>query len=333
MKLYKLIQLRLKTYFRNPSFILTLGLFLITLWGILHFTYGDKKDVFVLPIGIVDLDQTTYSELIIERLAKKNTISIKMLSQEEALKQVSTGKLEAVYILNKGLMDGILNGNLNEIIEIVKSPVSLSAEIIGELFSAETMRLSSNVDAANNISRKYGTQNKDGLWDEAWKHTDQYWEPQPPITIDYYSTSQHPTNSDTNTEIAQIKENTSQMLILILLMFSILIATSTLFNEKTNGTLKRIISTGTPLWIYILSIILSIVILHTLGLLMMMLFTQSLWGETTELVRQFILYILYMIWAGALGTAIALLSKKMQHLLIIIPFIALSNGLLIWCIF
>jgi len=333
MKLYKLIQLRLKTYFRNPSFILILGLFLIILWGILHFTSGDTKDVFVLPIGVVDLDQTAYSDLIIKRVAKKNTISIENFSQEEALKQVSTGKLEAVYILKEGLMNQILKGKTNELIEIVKSPVSLSAEIIGELFSAEAMRLSSNVDAANHVFQKYAVEDKEALWKEAWEHTDGYWEPSPLITIDYHSTNQNLTNNIANGEFAQIKENTSQILILILLMFSILIATSTLLNEKTNGTLKRIVSSGTPLWIYIVSMILSIVILHTLGLLMMMLFTKSLWSTPGTFARQLVLYILYMIWAGALGVTITLLSKKMQHLLIIIPFIALSNGLLIWSIF
>lgn len=335
MKLYKLTRLRLKTYFRNPSFILILGLFLVILWGILCFTNKDQKDVLILPIGLVDLDQTQYSDLIIKGVAKKNTISIESFSLEEAFKQVRTGKLEAVYILKKGLMDQILKGNTNEIIEIVKSPVSLSAEIIGELFSAETIRLSSNVDAANDITLRYkGTlEDQEALWNEAWQRTDGYWEPDPLITINYRSTRQNLIGNENNLAMAQIKENTSQLLILTLLMFSILIATSALLNERNNGTLKRIISSGTPLWIYLLSVILSIVILHTLGLLVIMFFTKSLWIETAELIKQLALYILYMMWAGILGVTMVSFTKKMQHLLIIIPFIALSNSLLIWSIF
>lgn len=333
MKLYRLIGLRLKTYFKNLSFILTLGLFLVILWGILNFTQDKKKNVFTLPITIIDLDQTSYSNLIIDRVAKKSTISIKNLSIEESFKQVSTGKLEAIYILQEGFMDQILKGNINEIIEIVKSPVSLSAEIIGELFSAEVMRLSSNVSAANDVARKYQAADKDSLWKEAWELTDANWEPTPLITIDYHSTNQNLPKEGINTEIIQIKKNTSQILILTLLMFSILIATSSLLNEKNNGTLKRIKTSSTSLIIYILSVILSIVILHALGLLSITLLARPAPIQLTDFLRHFVLYIIYMFWAAGLGVTIVLFSKKMQHLLIIIPMIALLNGLLLWNIF
>lgn len=334
MKLYKLIQLRLKTYFRNTPLILALGLFLFILWTILNFTSKGKQDVFAIAIGIVDLDQTKYSALITERVSKNDTISIETLSQEEALKQVSTGKLEAVFILKQGLMDEILKGKTNEIIEIVKSPVSLSAEIIGELFSAETMRLSSNVDTANEISQLYGSSldEKNILWKEAWERTDGYWEPGPLITIDYRSTDQDMSGNDSIKDITKIKENTSQILILTLLMFSILIATSSLLNEKNNGTFKRIASSDTPLWIYLLSAVLSIVIVHTLGLIIMMSFSKSLWTETAEFVKELTIYIIYMVWAGSLGLSMIFFTKKKQDLLIVIPFIALTNGLLMWSI-
>lgn len=328
MKLYKLIILRLKAYFRKPTLLLALVGFLLLVWVILNFTNTNPKETFVLPIGVVDLDQTQYSQLIIQRISNKETISIKTTTEEESLKQVSTGKLEAVYILKEGLMANILDGNTEQIIDIVKSPVSLSAEIIGELFAAEVMRLASNVDAARYVVKQYGknVKNKDMLWEEAWKRTDGYWEPSPVITIDYQSTLKEPTSDIKNQEITKIKRNISEILILTLLMFSILVASSPLLNEKNNGILKRITSTGTPLWIYLLSNVLTIMIIHAMGLLLITLFT----GTINTLTSNLMLYIIYMIWASILGLIIVTLTKKMQQLLIIVPFITLCNSLLIW---
>ncbi|HHX62388.1 MAG TPA: ABC transporter permease [Epulopiscium sp.] len=334
MKLYQLTLLRLQSYFRKPTLILALAGFLTMLWIILNVTNTQTTETLVLPIGVVDLDHTRYSDLIIQRISKKDAISIKTTSQNDALKQVSTGKLEAVYILKEGLMDKILEGHIDQVIEIVKSPVSLSAEIIGELFSAEVMRLSSNVDAANAVVKQYnqikqygeGVENKDQLWTDAWELTDSYWEPSPIITIDYHSTSKSSQASTDNPEMAQIKHNISEILILALLMFSILSACGPLLNEKNNGIIKRIISTGTPLWIYLLSSILTIITIHTLGLFILMLVS----GQIDYFVSNFILYIIYMLWAGALGIIIIAATQKMQQLLIIIPFITLSNSLLFW---
>ncbi len=327
MKLCKLMILRLKSYFRKPTLLLALGAFLVILWAILNFTGTTTTETFVLPIGVVDLDQSDYSDLILKRVAKKKTISIETTSMDEGLKQVSTGKLEAVYILKEGLMDKILDDDIKNIIEVVKSPVSLSAEIVGELFAAEVMRLSSNADAADSVVNAYGSfhSEPDSLWQEAWDLTDSYWEPAPVITIDYRSTGKQTTTETNDQDITKIKDNLSEILILTLITFSILIGSSSLLTEKDNGIIKRIISTRTPLWIYILSSVLTLVIIHTLGLVVTLIFTNQL----ESLRENLLLYIMYMVWAGGLGVLIVALSKKMQQLLIIIPFTTLLNSLLI----
>ena len=265
MKLAKLILLRLKLYFKNPTLVLSFTVFLIALWTVLNFARSNQQETLIIPIAVIDLDQSEYSRLIIEGVSKKETVYMVALSESEALKQVSTGKLEAVYILKEGLMDHILDSNLQEIIEIIKSPVSLSAEIIGELFSAEIIRLSSNVDAANSVVKSYGSSDSTGLWKEAWDHTDAYWKPSPVITIDYSWVNQSPSNNQDIQVTSQIKNNIIIILIMSLILFSILITSRHLLKEKDMGIIKRVVSTGTPLWIYLLSSILSIVIIHVLG--------------------------------------------------------------------
>lgn len=327
MKLFKLVTLKLKSYFRKPTLLLVLAAFLLVLWAILNFTSTNTAETFVLPIGIVDLDHTNYSDLILQRVSRKDTISIQTTSMEEGLKQVSTGKLEAVYILKEGLMDKILDDDLSEIIEIIKSPVSLSAEIIEELFAAEVMRLSSNADAADIVLKQYAHTlgNNPNLWQDAWKATDAYWEPSPIITVDYGSTSQVSGQIE-NQEITNIKDNLSEILLLTLITFSILIGSSSLLGEKNNGIIKRIISTGTPLWIYLLSNVLTLVIIHVVGLVLVMTFTNQIHNLTGNLA----FYTIYMVWISILGLLIVAFTKKMQHLLIIIPFVTLLSGLLVW---
>ena len=327
MKLCRLILLRLMAYLKKPLFLLALGGLLVGMWGILHFTHTTISEPLVLPIGVVDLDQTPYSDLITKRVGKKETISVRATSLDDALKQVSTGKLEAVYVLKEGLMEKILADDLDEIIEIIKSPVSLSAEIIGELFAAEVMRLSSNTTAANTVSKAYadGPQHAASLWQEAWDQTDNYWEPSPVITTDYRSTNKAPSSYRQNQEIQQIQNNLSELLLLSLLTFSILMASSSLLIEKDNGIIRRIISTGTPLWIYLLSSLLSLVVIHILGLCIIFFFT----GQVGQLIGVLLLYSLYMVWAGALGLLILAFIKRMQQLLMVMPFVTLLNSLLI----
>lgn len=328
MKLFKLIILRLKSYFKKPAFIFAFLGFLIVFWAILNFTNSRVSDTLILPIGVIDLDQSEYSKLIVSRVSQKNTIDIKTTDMDEALKQVSVGKLEAVYILQEGLMDSIISGNTENIIEIVKSPVSLSEKIIGELFSAEAMRLSSNVDAARSVSRQYSNlvDDKDKLWSEAWDSTDRYWEPSPLITIDYRSSKIGHDVNPNNTEDSTIVNNVLEILIITLLTFSILVASSSLLTEKNNGTFKRIISTGTPLFIYILSCIITILTIHLIGVFVILLST----GELGLLLTNIASYLLYMIWASILGIIIVTFASSMQQLLILIPFITLCNSLLIW---
>ena len=270
MKLYKLTLLRLKLYFKNPTLAVSFTVFLVILWAILKFTSINEDEVLVLPIAIIDLDQSAYSKLIIDRVSKKETISISSLSQAEALKQVSTGKLEAVYILKEGLMDHILEGKLAEIIEIVKSPVSLSAGLIGELFAGEVMRLSSSVDAANSVVGDYGTDGQDlDLWEAAWDFTESFWEPSPLITIDYSPVNNnHQIKTDYLQATTHIKSKIGLYLMASLILFSLLVGVGSLIKEKNTGILNRVMSTQTPLWTYLLSSILSILILHTLGTLL-----------------------------------------------------------------
>lgn len=332
MKLYKLTLLRLKTYFKKPTLILALLGFLVLLWATLTATSTTVNESLVLPIAVVDLDQTDYSELILQRVSKKDTISIQDLSEDQALKQVSTGKIEAVYILKEGLMNKIIDGDIEELIEVVKSPVSLSSKIIGELFAAEVMRLSSNADAASSVVRQFGreTKDKDKLWDEAWALTDLYWQPSPLITIDYHSINNGVMTNEPHLASNKIKEDMMEILLLSLLMFSILIGSSSLLTEKNNGIIKRVITTGVPLWIYILSNVLFLVILHTLSLLIIMIVTNSLLLGGSNLIQRFAFYLIYMFWSGALGIIIIAFTKKMQQLLLIIPFVTLLNSLLIW---
>ncbi len=329
MKLCKLILLRLKSYVRKPTLLIGLTGFLVILWAILNFIKTDTGETFVLPIGVVDLDQTPYSDLILTRVAKKESISIKTSSMDEGIKHVKTGKLEAVYILKEGLMDKILEDDLSDIIEVVKSPVSLSAHIIGELFAAEVMRLSSNSDAADAVLKQHKDKtldNEDRLWQEAWDLTDGYWEPSPIITIDYRSTARNSASNSKNIGITKIKDNMSEILLLSLITFSILIGSSPLLTEKHNGLITRIISTGTSLWVYLLSSVLTLVLIHTLGLLIIMAFTHQLHSLTGNLIP----YIVYMFWAGALGLLTVAFTNKMQQVLITIPFITLLNSLVLW---
>lgn len=294
---------------------------------------GTAKD-YRIPIAIIDLDGSEYSELVVKRVSQKSSIAVQNCDMEEAIKKVSTGKLEAAYIIKKGFMQKILDDDIDGIVQILKSPSSISAEIIGELISSEVIRLSSNVMAANYVVQEYKKMNKvtgqseqKDIWEKAWKYTDAQWEPKPLMTIDYKEIRGGNLTGETDTNISNHLLNIIYGILISYLMFSMLIANSWLITEKSEGIIKRVLSSPMKLSTYMLGNIFSAAIINLLSVgLVMILLKQFFTLRYIYLKETALLLTAYLLSLGAISLFLACILKSISQLQIVAPTVTLISS-------
>lgn len=294
---------------------------------------GTAKD-YRIPIAIIDLDGSEYSELVVKRVSQKSSIAVQNCDMEEAIKKVSTGKLEAAYIIKKGFMQKILDDDIDGIVQILKSPSSISAEIIGELISSEVIRLSSNVMAADYVVQEYVKMGKapnvmvqKNIWQEAWKYTDSQWEPEPLMTIDYQEISGGKLTNQTNAGQSNHLPNIVYGMMISYLMFSMLIASGWMIIERREGIIKRILSLPIELSTYIMNNILSAVVLNGITTGMAMILITYLFNiPYIYFTKTILLFTAYLLSLGAISIFLACILKSISQLQIVIPTLTLASS-------
>jgi len=330
---------RLKILLSSPlQVFLLLGMpfFVFALSWTLYDNYDLQGKV---PVALVDLDKSSYSQLVIQRMSYNPAVKADLCNKDEALRKVSIGKYEAAYIIKEGFMDNILNGRIEEVAELVKSPSSLSAEMLGELLASEVIRLSSNVTAADYVVEEYSrmgkindTESKDKLWEKAWQYTDSQWEPIPLMTSVYKELSYyggHLPNDDSTTrafdKILGIMAS--------YIMFSMLISGSWIIEERESGRVNRVLSSCTPITTYILSNLAAASVLNGCMALIVFFILKILIGlQSTNLIMTFLITAAYIICAASAGLLLSAFSRSISTVQMLAPALAFISSLFGGCI-
>jgi ABC-2 type transport system permease protein len=253
-KILIVIKYKLKVLFADRSFLaamIIIPIFLTLITG--YALKFEKYDS--IPIAICDLDNTDYSNKILEKIETKKGFKILKVKENEAIKLVKNYKAESAFIFKKGFKENIISGNIKGTIEQFAHPSSLSMEIIREIIGSEVARILLNVDAANWVIDEYINLNqlkpsedvnrKKDIWDEAWQYTDSLWEPEPPMKLEFID---YPSDLIDIVEIGEdsFKDSTISSsafgMLVAFIMFLIMFNSSWLIEERENGTLNRIIS-------------------------------------------------------------------------------------------
>lgn len=198
----------------------------------------------IIPVGVVDNDQSETSKILIERFSKIEGFEAqRYLTQDDGINQIKDNKIEALFIIKSGFEKRLEACDDNEVIDLIKDPSSASVSFIGEVFAGEVMRLTANNYAYNTIKGEYEKFNKkmeEGYRNKVIKYIDSLWEPTPLMTIRY---------EEVNNGVKKIKRPdmpvptaTSAGIIIVFIMFYILFGSSWLIEERINGTLKRLVS-------------------------------------------------------------------------------------------
>jgi ABC-2 type transport system permease protein len=293
-----------------------------------------------IPIAIVDLDQSAYSNVLITRLKDKPTLKvIEKTTEKDALSLIKQSDVQAAYILNSQFMDRLLNGDKEKIVKLIRAPSAISIGLINEIIASEINRLSTNVESAEYVIKKYeqyGITKPPTLWEDAWSYTDEQWEPVPLLTMEYLELGEY-----TKEDLAQqLEQTSSSQFIYILgiattvLILFILISNQWLINEKRTGVLLRTTFTAIRPTTYVITSSLTIVIVAFLLFLPSLLYLYQAYDLSKLQLSNLLVYsFLYFICFSSISLFFATLlsSQKIYHviMLALALFTTLFGGIFI----
>lgn len=196
----------------------------------------------MIPVAVVDEDQSGYSALLLERISIKEGLAVKPADREEAVRMLEGNNVEQVFIIKEGFEERIKSGDKKELIDVVASPSSYSSEYTSEVIAGEVIRLVTGNLAAGWVADEYGKLGIDAdedLGNEIIAYNDSLWEPEPPMTIVYKEQRGGGINTVERSSLPAAAA-TSTGVIVAFIMFYILFSSGWLVEERTNGTVKRL---------------------------------------------------------------------------------------------
>lgn len=90
-----------------------------------------------IPIGIIDEDDSETSKKILLELKNNSTISMEVLKERDIEGYISKEKVQAVYILKKGMESKLENGDYDGLISVYAVPGSITAMGISDIIAGE----------------------------------------------------------------------------------------------------------------------------------------------------------------------------------------------------
>lgn len=249
-KTLTILKYKLKIIMSDKSFIVAMAIIPLFLTFITGYALKYEREN-EIPIALCDLDNTEYSRMLLDRVSSKEGIKTELVNEEQAVNLVKNHKVEAAFIIKEGFQKNMIAGHTEGAIELLKSPATLSGEIIGRALGGEVSRLMLNSAAADWVIKEYENMGKlskssslkerESLWSEAWQHTDSLWEPEPPMQMDYSEIKDGIEIKNSNPLSGTVEASALGMLSAFL-MFLIMFNSSWLVEEKENGTIKRLIA-------------------------------------------------------------------------------------------
>jgi hypothetical protein len=195
-----------------------------------------------IPVAVVDQDLSGYSSTLIKRLTLKEGLKVWDCDRKTACKLLENNSVEVVFVIRSGFEKRILEGESQELIDLVKAPSSFSADYVAEVVSGEVTRFTANITAAQWVEKqyeKYGVSIGDGLFDEVVRYSDSQWDQGPLMSVEYLELEGAAEKVVKRASLPAAAA-TSTGLIIVFIMFYLLFSSSWLVEERLNGTLKRL---------------------------------------------------------------------------------------------
>lgn len=269
MRLLNATYYKLKMMLSDRLF--TIAMLILPLMVAVVSGYALKNEKYeAVRVAIVDEDGTSDSELLLERLAHKEGISVQRAERSDAVELLERGKVEEVFFIKDGFSEKLARGENRDLVEFIRSPDAFSADFAAEVVAGEIYRLYAGRVAVRWVEESYakrGLPMNDGFSGEVAEYYAGQWEPAPLMTVQYEVAGSIPASNTEKTDFEMPTASTGVLLFFI--MFYVLFNSGWLVQERANGTLKRL-ATGSG--VFIRSFLASFLSLMGTGLIQIIMF-------------------------------------------------------------
>lgn len=245
MKMFlKILKYRFVLSLKHPVVLICLlGAFLSALFAGIYASRTDSVTK-LYPIAIVDEDNGEFAEIFIEQLLKNEQVEITLLDREKAIKQVSTGRIDGAFILDKDFSEKIEDNDFESIVEFVSPTVTTSAYPVSEIVSSEIIDLWLIKMVENTLHELYidlGDEAQLGYGEAIEKIQNEYIS-EDIITIEYIGNGKDTITKPSNTPIDKAVGIYAAFII-----FAIMLSGEWIFNIKQRDLQNRFISNNTDI--------------------------------------------------------------------------------------
>lgn len=288
----------------------------------------------IIPVAVVDEDESEYSALLLERLYDKEGLGLNRTDRKTAAAMLENSEVEHVFIIKEGFEKDIRREETDGLIEMVSSASSYSADYASEIVAGEAMRIITANMAANNVTAQYkelGIEKGSDFWNEVYSYANALWEPEPLMTINYKELKGGIVEQVSQAMLPAASAS-SAGLIVAFISFYMLFAGGWLIEERLNGTIKRL---GTGIGAIGVSFLGSILALFVAGVLQIVMFTAvlrlifgiSLFSGPLS----FLVLAVYLLAVIAISMFLSSVLKTPSQLQVGAPILALLTGFIGGC--
>jgi ABC-2 type transport system permease protein len=288
----------------------------------------------IIPIAVVDEDNSSYSKTLTERLSAIDSIRIEYVSKEKSLKMLEGNEVEHAFVVKKGFEEKIISGETDGIIDMISSPATFSTSFVSEVVSGEIIRFITNNMAANWVLKQYTELNKpvdENLRDELINYTDAQWEPEPLMTMRYREYGGNIVK-DVDRVTLPAATATSTGIIVVFIMFYVLFSSGWLIEERVSGTLKRLVAGPGALGYSFGGSILALLASGMLQIMIFSVINKVIFGvDLFPGVFSYIIFAAYLLAVISVCMLLSSLLKTPAQLQAIAPVLALLTGFIGGC--
>lgn len=234
-----------KIFFKNKPLLIFSVVFPVLFYIFFTLVFTNYDDVKKIPIGLIDQDQTSLSELMVDRLRDHDSISVRSQSMSEAHGLMERNKIEAIFVLKPGFEDRIKSSDFENSIQLIYLDKSNIGPALGDIIAGTIISDLAIYKAANTsllYEKKYDL-------DQMFTKTE---------TLAYHLYDTNTFEMDVISQVTQprlknteeisiqnvLKSHTTFGFSLVIFSFVFLFANSHLIDAKTLGVDKRLVTLG-----------------------------------------------------------------------------------------
>ena len=156
MKMFlKIFKYRFISGLKHPAIVICLLFAFASSILVGIYSHKTQEDNVLYPIAIVNEDGGEFSEVFIVKVKENEQINLIILNREQAIRQVSVGKLDGAFVLLKGFSDKIEDNNFADIIEFICPSVTTSAYPVSEIAASGVIDIWLDKLVENELIRLY----------------------------------------------------------------------------------------------------------------------------------------------------------------------------------